>query len=86
MAPEYFPYTTGRFTSMLHCQVPQQSSNTCHRPLRQGVSVGRVQARNGTFQLSVTVNTSETVQSLGRSSTLGNQVSTLGLKEFSVFR
>ena len=48
MAPEYLPYTMGRFASMLHSPNPQQSEHPLTLLLAPKCPRGN-QARNGTF-------------------------------------
>ena len=83
MAPEYFPYTTGRFKSMLHSPNPRQSEHPLTLLLAPKCPRGN-QALAVPFILMI-VNTSENLEPLGQFTALGNQASTLGLKEFLVF-
>ena len=83
MAPEYLPYTTGRFTSMPHSPNPQQSEHPLTLLLAPKCPRGN-QALAVPF-IQMNLNTLENFEPLGQSTTLGNQVGTLGLKKFLIF-
>ena len=74
----------------VHVHAAPSSPSAIRQPLSQTLTPERICRRSSGPQwylsLRVTLNASETVKPLGRSSTLGNQVSTLGLKKFLVFR
>ena len=82
MAPEYFPYTTGRFRSMLHSPNPRQSEHPLTLLLAPKCPRGN-QALAVPF-IQMNLNTLVNFKPLGRFTTLDNQASTLGLKEFFV--
>ena len=84
MAPEYFPYTTGRFRSMLHSPNPRQSEHPLTLLLAPKCPRGN-QALAVPF-IQMNLNTSMNFEPLGRFTALGNQASTLGLEKFLLFR
>ena len=84
MAPEYFPYTTRRFRSMLHSPNPRQSEYPLTLLLAPKCPRGN-QALAVPF-IQINFNTSENLEPLGLFTALGNQASTLGLKKFLDFR
>ena len=80
MAPEYLPYTTGRFTSMPRSPNPRQSEHPLTLLLAPKCPRGN-QALAVPF-IQMYINTLVIFKPLGRFTALGNQASTLGLKKF----
>ena len=83
MAPEYLPYTTGRFTSMPHSPNPWQSEHPLTLLLAPKCPRGN-QALAVPF-IQMNLNTLVNFEPLGQFTALGNQASTLGLKKFLIF-